>query len=331
MRNFWRWLLLVSMVWGHGVKADTAPPALAPGDYAYTLAHGGRMRRYLLHVPPQALAGHALPVVLNLHGGGGHAANQKTYSRMDTTSDQEGFLAVYPNGTGPQGDRLLTWNAGLCCGSAVVEQVDDVGFILAVLDHLARQTPVDRRRVYATGLSNGAMMSYRLAVEAADAIAAIAPVAGAMMMVRFAPARPVPVMHIHSVDDPRALYEGGLGPPWPMTNTRVRHFSVEQTLGKWITFNQCEAKPEVFPTLQGQGDDSGQTATKYVYHARKTGADVILWKLTGAGHVWPGGRRPYLPRLLGPSTGIIDANTEVWRFFAQYALEKEPPAGSEAK
>ena len=328
MRIFFRWLLLLALLFGHGGKAGTAPEALPPGDYAYSLAHSGRERRYLLHVPPQAKEGRALPVVLNLHGGGGHAANQKTYSRMDATSDREGFLAVYPNGTGPKGDRWLTWNAGLCCGPAVREQVDDTGFMLALLDHLARQTPVDRRRVYATGLSNGAMMSYRLAVEAADRIAAIAPVAGAMMMVRFTPSRPVPVMHIHSVDDPRALYEGGLGPPFPLTNHRVQHFSVEKQLGVWIKFNQCDEQPEVFPTLQGKGNDKEQTATKYMYHARTTGADVILWKLTGAGHVWPGGLRQYLERLLGPSTGIIDANTEIWRFFSRYSLEKEPPGGS---
>ena len=109
-----------------------------------------------------------------------------------------------------------------------------MGFVLALLDDLAARTPVDRARIYATGLSNGSMMAYRLAAEASGRVAAVAGVAGAMTLPRFSPARPVPVMHIHSVDDGRALYDGGLGPAFPFTDTRVLHNSVDAMLGQWL-------------------------------------------------------------------------------------------------
>jgi len=267
-----------------------------------------------MHVPSQAATGKALPVVLNFHGGGGNAANQKWYSRMDEAADRDGYVAVYPNGTGVFADRLLTWNAGTCCGRAAAQRVDDVGFVIALLEDLGKRMPYDRARVYATGLSNGSMMAYRLAAEAPHRVAAVAGVAGAMTLSRFAPSLPVPVMHIHSVDDGRALYGDGLGPAFPMTNTRVFHQSVDSMIENWRVHNGCPARPRVSDTVQG----AGHTATRHDYAPCRDGAEVVLWKLTGAGHVWPGGRQGYLPILLGPGTAVIDANAEMWGFFRQF-------------
>ena len=192
--------LAAAVVFAAVVAALAAPAfALAPGNHAIELRHSGLERRYVIHVPPALRERPA--VVLNLHGGGGNALAHQQYVRMDLVADREGFLVVYPDGTGPIRGRLLTWNAGTCCG---VAQADDVGFVRAVLDDLAGRIAYDASRVYATGLSNGAMMSYRLAAELSDRIAAIAPVAGSMVLLRFSAQRPVPVMHIHSVDDPRA-------------------------------------------------------------------------------------------------------------------------------
>jgi len=293
---------------------------LAPGDHEFTLTHGQVRRSYIVHVPPQAGIRKPLPVVLNFHGGGAHARAQKQYSRMDETADREGFIVVYPNGTGGIGGRLLTWNGGACCGWAAASRVDDVGFVLALLDDLAQRMPLDQGRIYATGLSNGSMMAYRLAAEASPRIAAAAGVAGAMTLSRFAPALPVPVMHIHSVDDPRALYHGGLGPAFPFTNTRVLHEPVELMLEKWIAHNGCPARPEVVGPVRGRPDavDAAHTATRYTYLPCRDGTQVVLWKLTGAGHVWPGGVQDYLPLLLGAGTTAIDANNEMWRFFSRF-------------
>ncbi len=302
------------------VATTTGQAALAPGDHEFSIRHDGLRRSYLVHVPAQATAGGRLPIVLNFHGGGANAKIQKRYSRMDETAARKGFLAVYPNGTGGFAGRLLTWNAGACCGSAAAKRVDDVGFVLAVLDDLARRTDIDQSRVYATGLSNGSMMAYRLAAEASDRIAAVAGVAGAMALRRFRPANPVPVMHVHSVDDGRALYGGGLAPAFPWTNTRAQHPPVETMLERWVAHDGCPGKAQITATIKGRPDaaDAAHTATRYTYGPCRAHTEVVLWKLTGAGHVWPGGQQNYLRWLLGPGTTVIDANNEIWEFFARF-------------
>lgn len=286
------------------------------------LEHAGRTRIYYVHLPPQAGDGQPLPVVINLHGGGGDALDQERYSGMDTLADDEGFIAVYPAGTGRFSERLLTWNAGGCCGYAQEESVDDVGFVRALIDDLSTVTLIDRSRIYATGLSNGAMMAYRLAAEAGDLVAAIAPVAGAMKMEAFAPARPIPILHIHSIDDPRALYSGGTGPPFPLTDARVDHEPVETVLAMWAAIDGCPSAPTEAESHTGEAGsaNAGQTATLWTYGPCTDGVEVALWKLTGAGHVWPGGTPDYLTAILGPSTSIIDANREMWAFFRRFAL-----------
>src|SRR5207245_9792272 len=121
--------------------------------------------------------------------------------------------------------------------------VDDVGFTLALLDKVERLISVDARRVYATGMSNGAMMAYRLGIEASTRVAAIAPVSGGMDVTDFHPARPLPVMHFPSVDDPRAPYHGGLGPPFPGTDIRQRHPDIDDVIARWVAFDGRPSTP----------------------------------------------------------------------------------------
>ena len=293
--------------------------ALEAGDHEVRLRHDKAERHYVLHVPARLAARPA--VVLNFHGGGANAREQQKYSRLDLVAAREGFVVVYPDGTGPVAGRFLTWNAGACCGTAAAAQADDVGFVRALLDDLAKRIDYDRRRVYATGLSNGAMMSYRLAAELSDRIAAIAPVAGAMALQRFNPPRPVPVLHIHSVDDGRALYEGGLALPFaaPMGDTKVFHPPVEARLADWAKANGCIGG--LVPGERREWKAPG-SATHAALHLAYAGcrAPVELWKLSGAGHVWPGGIVDYLPFFLGPGTRVIDANEELWRFVSRHRL-----------
>jgi polyhydroxybutyrate depolymerase len=290
----------------------TAAAPAAAADFTLTVQHDGLARTALVHVPAGPRA--ARPVVVNFHGGGGNADSHRRWTRMDAAADRHGFVAVYPNGTGPIPGKLLVWNAGTCCGRAPARGVDDVGFVLRVLDALAGRVAIERNRIYATGLSNGSMMAQRLAAEAADRIAAVAPVAGAMALTRVAPVRAMPVMHFHSVDDPRALYGGGLGPPFPGSNTRVMHMAVEDSLKRWIDADGCRAEPSTRP---GIVDAAGHSATYIVWEMCRDGVEVVLWRLTGAGHVWPGAES-YLPRLLGPPTKVLDANEEMWRFFERF-------------
>lgn len=296
--------------------------SLSPGNHRMSLRVGDRTRRYIVHVPPQARQGQALAVVLSFHGGGGTAKAMQDYARTDGLADREGFIVVYPDGTGRWGRRLLTWNAGSCCGYALTRRVDDVAFVRALLDDLARRTPVDPRRVYATGLSNGAMMAYRLAAEAGDRIAAIAPVAGGMVVDSIRSPRPIPILHIHSVDDPRALYGGGLGPPFPFTKSRVMQPSMDSVMARWTAFDRCPAAPTVGAALHGRPGSAAaaHTATPYQYGPCADGSEIVLWKLTGAGHTWPGARVQPWQKYVGPATDVLDANAEMWRFFQRFVL-----------
>jgi len=219
-----------------------AVTVLSAGSHHIELPFGGLTRSYIVHVPPHAPAN--APLIVNLHGGGSNAAQQERFSGMDALADREHFIVVYPNGTG-RGEQMLVWNAGTCCGAAPAKKIDDVGFIRAVIDDVSKRVSIDRRRIFATGMSNGSMMTYRLAAEAPDLFAAVAPVAGSMVLMNFHSTHPMPIMHFHSVDDPRALYGGGLGLPFPGTNSRVFHQPVEEQLHKWIVVNGCRAAPKV--------------------------------------------------------------------------------------
>jgi polyhydroxybutyrate depolymerase len=311
------------------VAAAEEARALEPGTHELRVRVGDEERSYLLHVPPQALhvppqagSGDGLPLLIAFHGGGGRAVGYERYAHLDPVADREGFVVAYPNGSGGFAGRLLTWNAGRCCGPAMRDGADDVAFTRALVDDVAKHTAIDRSRVYATGHSNGAMMSYRVAAEAPDLVAAIAPVGGAMILESFDARTPVPVLHVHSVDDPRAPYQGGLGPPFPLTRHRVDHRSVETELRRWTQLNGCPAEPELLERRQEA--ETGHTAEHFRFAPCSSGAVVELWKLTGAGHGWPGGDAALDPRLIGPSTHVISASEEVWRFVSGF--RKQAPA-----
>lgn len=289
------------------------------GNRRHTLKYQGLTRYYFVHIPPQKYKSYAL--IINLHGGGSQGRGEEEFSEMDKTADRYGFFVVYPNGTGNLNDRLLTWNAGNCCGYAYQNHIDDVGFISRLIDILVKQYPVDPARVYVTGMSNGAMMAYYLAEKLPDRIAAIAPVAGGRMPEMANSLKPIPVMHFHSVDDPRALYHGGLGPLFPFSNQRVQHPDIDAVLAAWARIDGCDGLRK---QVAEQSDRKGKTiqmARKYVYQDCKK-APVILWQLDKVGHVWPGGKQNYMQRTLGPSTKVIDANDEMWEFFQPLRVRK---------
>lgn len=321
------WLPLLAVA----CAGSAGPRFPGPGTYDVQLEFAGADREARVTVPPAVASGAPLPVVVAYHGGGGNAEGYRRYAGLDAVADREGFVAVYPDGSGGIGGRLHTWNAGRCCGSAERHDVDDVGFTWALLADLARDLPLDATRVYATGHSNGAMMSYRLAAESADRLAAIAPVAGAMNLeAPFAPAAPVPVMHVHSVDDPRALYGGGLGPPFPLTRRRVQHRAVEAELARWIALDRCPAAAHVTERRRRRVGELEHTAEKRVHAPCASGAEVVLWKLTGAGHGWPGGTGSGVSeRIIGPNSDVIDAAEEAWRFFARFSRASAPPLRQE--
>jgi polyhydroxybutyrate depolymerase len=298
-------------------EPGVAPPRLLPGEYDVAIVHEGRSRYYLAYVPAASATRGPLPVLLAFHGGGGNPAQFKRSAGIDRVAEREGFIAVYPAGTG-LGRYLLTWNAGTaCCGRALALDVDDVGFARAVVDDLARRVALDPSKVYATGHSNGAGMTYRLAIEAPDLVAAVAPVAGASMGIQRTNAQPLPLLHIHSVDDPRALYEGGTGPEFPGTDVRVEHRPAEEDLAFWRDLNGCGTVAVEDERLGGV-EAPDQRAERLVWDCR-AGLPVEHWRLHGVGHGWPGAKERISQRLIGPSTTIISAAEEVWSFVSRFS------------
>lgn len=288
-------------------------PHLTPGDHTISLAHDGLSRSYLVHVPSLD-AGPAPPVLVAFHGGGGNAEKFRTIASFDAHADAHGYVVVYPNGTGSAGS--LTWNAGGCCGSALDAGVDDVGFSRAVIADLASRLPIDKARIYATGHSNGSMMAHRLGAEASDLVAAIAPYAGSpyLELLGFAPTYSVPVLHIHSVDDPLALYHGGV------SGNGSYKTPVLTQLEAWASRNGCATPPLVGTTTYGEPGtiSEGHSATLVSWRPCSSSAEVDLLRLTGPGHGWPGRiLTPALQALLGPPTAIIDIEEEIWGFVSR--------------
>jgi polyhydroxybutyrate depolymerase len=285
-------------------------PPFESGDYEREINMGGKRRRYELHVPPLYNRNKPMPVILNFHGGGGRGATARLESRMDLKADQAGFIAVYPDGTGVLDERFLTWNAGSCCGYAMDNKVDDVGFIRALLDDLSKIFNIDQERIYATGLSNGGMMCYRLACELSDRIAAIAPIGGVLGLDDCAPKRPISIMHFHGTSDNNSPYQGGVGKQ-SVSKTNFR--SVPNNIEWWVRRNGAKDTP----VEKLQRND----VTIVTYRA-KDETEVILVTIYGGGHTWPGGRRMVKKSRVGAISESTSANDMMWEFFKRHPLKK---------
>jgi len=291
--------------------AQTEP--LGPGDHTRTLSVGNLKRSYLVHVPRSYDGTRPSPIVLAYHGGGANAQQMIRFSGLSETAEKSGFVTVYPSGTGRQ-EKALTWNGGNCCGYAMQNQVDDVAFTRALLDDLARVVKVDAKRVYATGMSNGAILAYRLASELSDRIAAIAPVAGPMGTEKCSPKRPVPVIHFHGTDDQFAPFKGGKG---EKSLTGTDFYSVEHSIRAWVKANGCKDEPAIVE-LPDKAKD-GTRVTRKTYGSGKEGSEVVLIVIEGGGHTWPGMERH--AAFLGATTLNISANDLMWDFFRQFTLK----------
>ncbi|MGE5193720.1 MAG: alpha/beta hydrolase family esterase [Deltaproteobacteria bacterium] len=284
---------------------------LTPGNHLRSLHSDGRTRSYHVHVPPQYDATAPTPVVLAYHGLMTNGLMMAGFSGLNKKADEAGFVVVYPNGNG-SGNLMLFWNAG-GMRQREGEKADDVAFTARLLDDLATLINIDPKRVYATGLSNGGMMCYRLAAELSDRIAAIAPVAGTMAIDEPAPKRPVPVIHFHGTEDTFVPFGG--------SEARAKRFipfkSVDETMRLWAKIDGCPEEP--MATGLPDSAEDGTTVTRKIWGPGKEGAEVVLYTVTGGGHTWPG--MPPIVKFLGKSTKDISANDLMWEFFQKHPLE----------
>lgn len=253
-----------------------------------------------------------MPVVLILHGATMTGPLMAAFTDLDAKADEAGFLAVYPNGTGSAATYF--WNAGKCCGPPAQDDVDDVTFIRVLLDHLATTHQVDPKRIFVTGLSNGAMMAYRLASELSDRIAAVACVGGTMATDTCQPTRPVPVLHIHGTDDMFVPFAGGKG---SRSVTGVLYHSAEYSIRAWTRANGCADEPTV-EVLPDHANDGTHVILK-TYSGDSKKSEVVLVVIEGGGHTWPG--RDLGTKALGKSTKNLSANDAIWEFFKRHPMD----------
>jgi len=306
-----RRVILAGLILATGV-ARAAGGTIRPGDHTGAFDHGGQTRTYLLHVPKQYDGLKPLPLVVMLHGGFGSGRQAARSYGWSEKADRVGFFVVYPDGIG----RVPTWNAMHGCGEAYRNKVDDVGFIRQLIARLRRDLKVDTKRIYATGMSNGAMLSHRLGAEMSDVLAAIAPVAGSVggRSLRAGPLRmpPAPKHNVaaiifHGTKDAMVPYEGGRGsksfmPRWDA--------SVTESAAFWVESNRCRPRPVRQELANGK-------VKKETYAAGPNGVPVVLVTVVGGEHAWPGGRQTRFLKA-GHPDGAISATEEIWTFFAAH-------------
>src|ERR1019366_1172660 len=291
-------------------SADSITAAGESGDWqrgtaAHAIVVGALNRTFLLHVPShQRLNSSSIPVpfplVIVLHGSSGDASAIEQASGMDSVADAAAFLVAYPNGTG--GDFALypsDWNAGTCCGGAFRDNVDDIGFITALIKEVSANVPVDSRRVYVTGFSAGGRMAYHAGCQLASSIAAIGVVSGSLVDDACTPTKPVALFAVHGTDDPEVAYdEGAPTPPGPVPPLAD---SLPPSVQFWTALNGCTGG-----TTQPSSADVVRT-----HLTPCTGADIDFYAIQGGTHGWPGG--PDDPGAQ-PPMNELKASVLMWQF-----------------
>lgn len=288
-------------------------------DNTFKMSHDGSERYYKIHRPEGYDGKRKLPMVIYLHGGGGDMRSAYL-DGLDKMADKHNFILAAPEGLGEKKlGRLRAhwngggWETGGCCGSA-----DDTGFIAKMIEEIKMKYEIDKKRIFVTGISNGALMANRLACELGDKIAAIGAVAPPAIKSDCLPDRAVPVINIHGLQDPasppdgsepRSIFAADSGSGFAMTYKRM---TPAQIIDKWKTINRCA---ENKTTGYRSGGASCET-----YGDCADGAEVELCIVDGMGHTYPGGNQ-YLPEnLVGPVTQDITFD-QIWEFFTKHSLD----------
>lgn len=268
-----------------------------------SLVHDGINRSYILYVPTSYDPAKPAPLVLNFHGLGSNANEQLVYGDFRSIADTAGFLLAVPNGTSFGGQQF--WNVSFAFGSDTT--IDDVSFTRALIDTIAARYAIDQDRVYATGMSNGGYLSFLLACQLSDRIAAVASVTGQMTPINFDacnPSHPTPILQIHGTQDATVPYEGSF---WTK--------SIDEILSYWATYNQCDPTPTVQAVPDISPQDSS-TVEHVIYANGRRGTTVEHYKIIGGAHTWPGSVIAF-----EGTNYDIDASEKIWQFFARHDLQ----------
>jgi polyhydroxybutyrate depolymerase len=272
------------------------------------MTSGGRVRSYRLFVPASARRAPAA-LVFAFHGGGGDGAGMEKLTKLDAIAEREGFVVAYPNGF------EHNWNDGRVDFDAPAfrNRVDDVAFVRAIIAEIAASVPIDSKRIFATGISNGAIFAHYVGAKLSDRIAAIAPVVGGMadpFYKEFAPTEPVSVFAVQGTNDPLVPIGGGN----VARAGRGRVIATTEAMRLWARRDSVSATPQS-GALPDRDPKDGCTVTWKKWTGGNGGTEIWLYVEQGAGHTWPGGAQ-YLPKLLvGAVCRDFDASEEIWAFF----------------
>lgn len=311
-------ILLDGMTAVFAQASSSMPTKMRPGDHTLDLTHSGLKRHYVVHVPPGYDGKSPVPVVIMFHGGGGKARGAMQETGWSAKADKENFLAVYPEGVPRDPTRRgsfvanpQSWNDGSARTilAAAQQNIDDVGFVNAMLNDLGTKFRIDLHRLYATGFSNGASMAFRAGRELAARFAAIAPVAGSDWLDQPAPAQPLSLLYLTGTEDPLNPFEGGeitLGAKSAGKKPPVREF-----IHKWVRLLGCAPEPKTIHDRDG--------VKGVAYTACHDHAEVVFYTVAGMGHFWPGGMSHLPERIVGKSSNKVSATDLIWEFFRKHS------------
>lgn len=269
----------------------------------------GRTRTYRIYVPPSVAASDAsVPLLLALHGGLGWGAQFERNSGYDGLAEANGFIVVYPDGVnaGTATRQIRTWNGGDCCGPAVRQDIDDVGFLAELIEHLEGEYPVDPAEVVATGHSNGGILALRLACERADLVSAIGFQSSALEIDPCEPSQPVSVLQIHGADDQNLPLAGGVG---AQAVSGVAFNPPKDAATTFASADRCAQPP-----VEG-ADPANPDLTTTVWAPCDGGAVVAFVEVAGGTHAWMGHTGG--SGLTGTPYPDLDSSSVIWDFLSR--------------
>lgn len=280
-------------------------------DFTEKLKVGDTERAYRVHLPFGYDGKTSLPAVLAFHGWGGTGRGMERLTEFNEVADREGFVVVYPYGL------KRSWNDGR--PEYPSRLADDVGFIRDLIEKLAGVFGIDKRRVYAAGISNGGLFAFRLACEMPERIAAIASVSATMgeyISRHSRPSLPVPVLLMVQTDDPFMPWGGGvIRSPG---RRRERVLSVSETIDFWVKHNGCADSPRS-DYLPDKDPHDGTRVRRETYSGGLGGTEVEVYIIEGGGHTWPGGWQYLREEIIGTTSRDIEASQVIWEFFRRHA------------
>ena len=302
-----------------GQETPAQAQKLGSGDHALAVRVGDLERHYTVHIPPRYENRRSIPVVMMFHGAGGTAKGAIRQTGWTAKADEAGFLVVFPEATPPdprkparfRGNPQI-WNDGSGRGHAGRRNIDDVGFVSALIDDLASRFAVDPERIYVTGFSNGASMAFRLGAELSSRIAAIAPASGHLWLKEPRLERPVPLIYIIGTEDPLNPLEGGEVSA-PRGRARSRKPPVRDSVLAWAKLDGCRLEPAV---LYDKDEVKG-----IAYAPCNGGSEVLFYTIEGMGHTWPGGKSRLPEWMVGKTSDKIKATDLIWEFFEKHPMK----------